>query len=247
MKYDKFTKKEIWDILDLVQSTVACEDRADLRTLLIKIMKLVGGERSAGIIGSWTGEGFTRTPMIVNAGCREEFLKIYAERRLDKVDPALLLTMKKPGAHRLEDTLMHPGGEEFRRISRLDDFALTHGISGGLYDKTTGAGSMFILPAPPKTFDEHHLAIVDIITPFVHEALERVFNNSRRPVTTPLTVREREVAKWVKEGKTNWEISMILKISESTVNFHVKNILTKLNAVNRAHAAAIAAELSLVC
>ena len=64
--------------------------------------------------------------------------------------------------------------------------------------------------------------------------------------TAVLSVREREVLEWMKEGKTNWEISHILSISERTVKFHVQNILVKLQASTRGHAIALAMEQRLI-
>jgi len=61
-----------------------------------------------------------------------------------------------------------------------------------------------------------------------------------------LSIREKEVLDWLKEGKTSWEISAILQISERTVNFHVTNILRKLHVVNRAQAVAVAIHSGLV-
>jgi DNA-binding NarL/FixJ family response regulator len=61
----------------------------------------------------------------------------------------------------------------------------------------------------------------------------------RRPVdpdSTPLTAREREVIELVSTGATNHEIAAALVISESTVKSHVKHILRKLGAANRAEA-----------
>jgi DNA-binding CsgD family transcriptional regulator len=55
-----------------------------------------------------------------------------------------------------------------------------------------------------------------------------------------LSKREIEVLSWLKEGKTSWEIARILLISERTVNFHVSNIIKKLDANNRTHAVALA-------
>ena len=57
-----------------------------------------------------------------------------------------------------------------------------------------------------------------------------------------LSKREKEILKWLKKGKSSWEISVILSISERTVNFHVGNIMQKLNAVSRTHAVAISIE-----
>jgi len=53
---------------------------------------------------------------------------------------------------------------------------------------------------------------------------------------TPLTPREREVIDLVSTGATNSEIAGALVISESTVKSHVKHILRKLGASNRAEA-----------
>jgi DNA-binding NarL/FixJ family response regulator len=56
------------------------------------------------------------------------------------------------------------------------------------------------------------------------------------PNATPLTAREREVIELVSAGSTNGEIAAALVISESTVKSHVKHILRKLGAANRAEA-----------
>lgn len=53
-----------------------------------------------------------------------------------------------------------------------------------------------------------------------------------------LTPRERECLKWAANGKSEWEISQILGISEHTSEKHLINAKTKLKAVNRAHAVA---------
>ena len=53
-----------------------------------------------------------------------------------------------------------------------------------------------------------------------------------------LTDRERDALAWVAEGKSDWEISVILGVSETTARFHVDNARKKLGAVNRAQAVA---------
>lgn len=53
-----------------------------------------------------------------------------------------------------------------------------------------------------------------------------------------LTARERDALTWVAEGKSDWEIAVILGLSETTVRFHVDNARKKLGAVNRAQAVA---------
>ncbi|MBF8720352.1 helix-turn-helix domain-containing protein [Pseudomonas guariconensis] len=55
-----------------------------------------------------------------------------------------------------------------------------------------------------------------------------------------LTPREKEVLLWCAYGKTSWEIGQIVGCKESTVNFHISNILRKF-AVNTRVAAVIKA------
>lgn len=52
----------------------------------------------------------------------------------------------------------------------------------------------------------------------------------------PLSEREEEVMRWVRLGKTNSEIAIILHLSTFTVKNHMRRIYRKLNALNRAQA-----------
>ena len=53
-----------------------------------------------------------------------------------------------------------------------------------------------------------------------------------------LTEREMEVIEWIKAGKTNQEIAVILNITQNTVKSHLKRIYEKLNVSKRAQAVA---------
>jgi len=75
----------------------------------------------------------------------------------------------------------------------------------------------------------------------IKEALQ-----TRGPGKGQLSLREKEVLTWLKKGKTSWDISIILCISERTVNFHIKNIMEKLDAVSRTHAVVKAIEKGLI-
>jgi transcriptional regulator EpsA len=51
-----------------------------------------------------------------------------------------------------------------------------------------------------------------------------------------LSKREREILRWIAEGRTNIEIGAILEISSFTVKNHVQRIFKKLGATNRTEA-----------
>jgi LuxR family transcriptional regulator, regulator of acetate metabolism len=99
--------------------------------------------------------------------------------------------------------------ERMRLLSRLRRHAAELAQSGGMP-----------VMAPPAS---HAPQVVDSRASI--EALD-----------SPLTAREREVIALVSSGATNQEIANSLVISESTVKSHVKHILRKLGAANRAEA-----------
>lgn len=74
----------------------------------------------------------------------------------------------------------------------------------------------------------------------------RQAESSRRTESgSGLTDREEEVLKLVAQGRTNREIATNLTVSESTVKYHLRNILDKLHLDNRAQVMAYAARRGL--
>jgi non-specific serine/threonine protein kinase len=61
-----------------------------------------------------------------------------------------------------------------------------------------------------------------------------------------LTVREREVAALIAQGKSNGEIADELVLSKRTVETHIANILSKLGFTNRAQIVRWALEIGLM-
>jgi DNA-binding NarL/FixJ family response regulator len=61
-----------------------------------------------------------------------------------------------------------------------------------------------------------------------------------------LTTRELEVLRLIRDGHKNKEIASELSISETTVNFHIKNLVDKLGANDRTHAVTIALRRGLL-
>jgi DNA-binding NarL/FixJ family response regulator len=66
------------------------------------------------------------------------------------------------------------------------------------------------------------------------------------PATDDLTQRESEVLGRVAQGATNAEIAAALNVSENTIKFHMRNILQKLHARNRAEVVAYAHKSGLI-
>jgi len=85
------------------------------------------------------------------------------------------------------------------------------------------------------------------LTQAAHVGMSRCLVPKLMPeVNVKLSNREIEVLRWTADGKTSSEISCILNIAERTVNFHINNVLIKLNAGNKTSAAIKAAMFGLL-
>jgi DNA-binding NarL/FixJ family response regulator len=61
-----------------------------------------------------------------------------------------------------------------------------------------------------------------------------------------LTARELQVLQLIRDGHRNKQIADQLAIAETTVNFHIKNLVDKLQANDRTHAVTIAVRRGLL-
>jgi len=53
------------------------------------------------------------------------------------------------------------------------------------------------------------------------------------PALVQITRREAEILFWIGEGKTDWEIGVILRLKRKTVNYHAGQLLRKLGVQTR--------------
>ncbi len=84
---------------------------------------------------------------------------------------------------------------------------------------------------------------VELLAPHLNAAYQRC----ALPVAdVGLTAREQDVLRWLRKGKSNWDIGKILNISEHTVKFHLRAVCRKLNVQNRVQVVAFAEKYNLV-
>ena len=136
---------------------------------------------------------------------------------------------------------------------RVLDEAREHGLIQGLSVPVHGHTGQFSLvsvtsPEIGRSFDklvaeyQHEVHLMSI---YMHSKMQaRISQEASEQIN--LTSREVECLLWTAHGKTAWEISMILKISEATVNYHLKNAMRKLGVHSKAHAVAKTLILGLI-
>jgi len=118
------------------------------------------------------------------------------------------------------------------------------------FDLLNGLGVPVVIPRMPiglitmahsnPDFSSEDLLKIEILSIHAYSHFLKISNILPAKENLALTDRETEILHYVAAGRTNWEIGMILAISEETVRVHTKNIMKKLKASNRAHSVAIA-------
>lgn len=175
------------------------------------------------------------------------FQEAYVAERLVEVDPIVKFASTARNAANWAEIAAAGGSENGG--GRMFDVTKDYGWRNGLAVPILGRGGYraigsFAGVAPDNSPTEQHLLHLAVI--LAHDQLRDLHANGAPASLPQLTPREREVLKWLVAGKTNWEISEILVISERTVHFHVNRLRQKLAAANRAQIAAIAISRGLV-
>jgi len=105
---------------------------------------------------------------------------------------------------------------------------------------TAGGGAQ-----SPADFQSSTGAEFQAIGAHFHRQLMKLFATDTRDETA-ITTRELECLKWMALGKTAWEASVILGISERTVRFHLNSAREKLCCMNTTQAVARAVSDQLI-
>jgi LuxR family quorum sensing-dependent transcriptional regulator len=115
-------------------------------------------------------------------------------------------------------------------MHRAVDFHMAQGFCVPIHFGD-GPGAAVSIAGERPDFGRGVRPAMHLMALYAHNRMRSLLRPAK--VRRVLTEREREVLKWVALGKTSWEISVILKISERTANAHVNAAARKLDAPNR--------------
>ena len=142
-------------------------------------------------------------------------------------------------------SLTHP--DDLERVRRIYHDSINRGWREIIYETRIRHKNGEYLPLEIrervlKDSHENFIGSVCVVRKIIQRQQKEQLSPSldQNYVDGRLTARENEILSWVMKGKSTWDIATILAISESTVKFHVDNIMKKFKAVNRVHAVAIA-------
>ena len=243
----QMTRSELVKALDLIERTLVIGTDKELRSLLLEIRQIVPCDFIVSGLARTDDRGqFVGPLQTVNASYPADWFTLYMEGNYAAVDPVLKANFGRYGTQMWSETFKQARSRREREfIGEAEAFDLRQGLMLGVKCPSQPVGSIFSFSGRGIANHPRHAALLERLVPHLHQALLRLtfLPSASNPL---LSYREREVLLWIKEGKTNWEISRILRVSEQTVKFHVGNILRKLDTSTRGQAVAVALQQGLI-
>ncbi len=240
------SKKDATDLHDIIYESLFCSTEADLKKLILDIKRIIPFDSAACLMGRKSGQRAVAQYDLINISYPDEWLLNYVTKNYHLIDPIVKENFNRFSIQYWQDTYKkYRCPKQF--VKEAEDFGLRKGYSIGQKNLTATEGSLFSFAGNSIEHNLRTETILKLVVPHVHRAFNQLLDQeSRTNNSVHLTSREKEILLWLKEGKSSWEISTILSISEDTVNYHIKNLYRKLNTTSRAHAVAIALGTKLI-
>lgn len=186
----------------------------------------------------------------ISSGYPEAWQRIYLDRAYIDIDPTV--------AHCLSSTdpllwteQLFAEADCLALLEEARGFGMGHGVSVPTHEGF-GVKSMVCFarsqPIDGASVDSMQLIrSAKVIASCAHMGYRRLARDDMAfELTRPLSEQEKNCLGWTATGKTSWEIGKILRISESTAIFHIKNAMEKIGAKNRVQAVAVAFRMGLL-
>ena len=219
-------------ILDYIEKASQATSSDELGELLAAELKPLGFENFV-FVETVQGE----IQDVVWAKLPDGYANEYMSRNWRQIDPVMRHAMSTGHAFAWEktlrtETLSYPQRDFMGASAEL-------GVQGGVTAAIHGPGGRADLlslsmrdgvETPPVDLVEIHVLLFhawlrrSVLRPAGRQPVKPI------PAAPRVSPRERECLLWLKEGKTNWEISEILGVSEKTAEFHVRNLMRKFGA-----------------
>ncbi len=235
-------------LLEFIHKSLYCETKDDFISLFPKIRELIPFDYANTFLAHHNANSELVVAYNANVSFPREWLEVYAEKGYLSGDVTVIENFKTYKVQHWDLTRLKLYNQNEGLIALCLDCDMNSCYSHGSRLSVTGKnGSMFCFTGANIELNKRTEAILEFITPHLHLALSHLYSNKQLEWNKgAVSQREKEVLDWLKQGKSSWDISVILGISERTVNYHVYNIMQKLGATNRPQAVAVATRLGLI-
>lgn len=174
--------------------------------------------------------------LVAQAATAEEAVEAFRRHRPD----VTVMDVRLPGADGIDALVAIRGDVPRARVIMLS----TSDSDGDIRRALRSGAAGYLLKSAPR--DELLAAIRAVHGGARHVPADVAVRLAEHLDHDDPTPRELEVLALIREGYRNKQIADRLSISETTVNFHIKNLVEKLGANDRTHAVAIASRRGLL-
>ena len=203
------------------------------------------------------------TPLLAS-NYPQDYLCRYLQTRKYEIDPVLLLARESLTPLMWEDVIDRMTLSEEQKLLGVErrDAGLYGEVTCPVHGPREQTFAVCFAQDRPGENDRIHLSGLQVLAIHFYYAFARVHQAQRQSNNPPigladnsplgltggcvLTHRESECMLWTARGKSASTISVILGLSENTVNFYVKNAMRKLGTTNRVVAVVLAIRAGLI-
>lgn len=243
-KASLLSKRDALCLLDFIQDIHACETGKNFTNLITTFKSLAPFDYAVCLFRKQSGKSAPRF-FGMNVSYPNEWAIRYMRKKYYLIDPIVKENFTNYSLQYWSETYKKNTPPKHFLTEALD-FDLGKGYSIGQRTLSHAQASLFSFAGSSIEHTHRTEAILQTVAPHVHRTLYRLFGGTMEQNGTALSSREKEILLWVKDGKSTWDISIILGISQDTVKFHLKNIFQKLDASTRSQAVAVALSNRLI-
>lgn len=230
--------------LEKLPQLLECDTPDTWSAKLVEITKDCGYEQIA--LWAKPNKISKRETAFIKSTYPDEWLTTYDESRLHTVDPTILHCRKSMLPLAWAPTTFK-GKKQKEFYGQACDFGLRSGITYPSHGVSGEFGVLTFASSDTGNDSPHFgvLSSLSLIRDYAFASSKKFLGNakSRRLHLTP---RQLEVLQWVLAGKSSWETGKILRVAESTINFHANNAMDACGVHTRREAALIALQAGLL-
>jgi len=245
--FDDLTRSEMQGVLEILHHTMQATTGTDVHHLLQLVQHVVASPLVIGGVAQLNPKGtFQDFNSVINVSYSNDWLYHYGTKGYATVDPVLQSVLSTFQTQVWEQT--YKGASSPKQLEFVEEarsYGLTHGLTTGMLEPGRNFASFFSFAGGEPDHIVRYKKLLEYLLPHLHRILIANVHTPPANRVKGLSARELMVLEWMKQGKTNWEISRIIGVSERTVRFHVEGIFMKLDVGSRTQAVACAIEQGL--
>lgn len=225
-------EKFAFDVLDRINLATRIDDICDT----LRQTSATYGFTSFLITGV-PSAGETLAQHVMLSGWSAEWMERYNSRNYVHVDPVVQQIRSSTRPFRWSNVRYdkHRNPRGHRVMLEATEFSMHDGYTVPIYGYD-GYQACVTMGGRPHDVSERELSALHLISVFGFSSVQALIAREVSKQEAPrfkLSPREAEVLKWTAEGKTAWEVSAILNISENTVETHLRAVTRKMNVAGK--------------